>query len=464
MYTSSFIIHIMVLQSLRQRLTLVLLGFLPFHALLVTVGTKMLMGPGHAPLLYLVLWKEILLGVILFIAIFEIYKQLAIGNWQLVRKLDSIDGLILALFILSIIVFYTQYNIRNTQYLYGFKYDFIPLFAFMILRRVSWSDQYKEVMLRLILVIAGIISIYGIFALYLSQEFFSILGYSDLHSLYLSDGPLAAFQQIGGTSIRRLQSTMSGPNQLGLWLLIPFSILVVQRKHLEVWKYIVGIFVLVAMFLTFSRSVWIAGVFIVCIALWKQLPRAVFFKMVMIGGFGIFLFLIFLQLISPSILQRVSSTKEHIARPLEGIRIMIEYPFGLGLGSAGPASNRISDTCTYFAKNSDISWAENRKNVCVFVDGVQKQPLERVCDCPKLPENWYIQIGIEMGILGFILFILFISLVIFTLQSSLYALLPFIGISIAALFLHAWEDSAVAITLYLLMSAYSPLFHFEKDY
>jgi len=145
---------------------------------------------------------------------------------------------------------------------------------------------------------------------------------------------------------------------------------------------------------------------------------------------------------------------------VEAAKVMVANPFGLGLGSAGPASNRVSDACVYLPEDGDASWAADRPDLCVFLGEKQVQPDDRECSCPFLPENWYLQIGVELGIMGFALFILIIFFVIRMLrQSKDYSLgegvlLGFVGISIAALFLHAWEDSAVAYTLWVLAATY----------
>jgi hypothetical protein len=71
---------------------------------------------------------------------------------------------------------------------------------------------------------------------------------------------------------------------------------------------------------------------------------------------------------------------------------------------------------------------------------------------------------VELGWIGFILFILLIGLVARCtlhvarsqkiLESTL--LVSFLGISLAALFLHAWEDSAVAYTMWILLAVLLP--------
>ncbi|MDD5623371.1 MAG: hypothetical protein PHI23_01520, partial [Candidatus Peribacteraceae bacterium] len=122
-------------QRLRERLTLLLLAVLPFHALLVTAGTKLLLGPGHAPLAILALWKEALLGLILLLALLEGVRGR--NFW----RVDLIDGLIIGLLLLSFAVTAAvRVDVKTT--LFGFKYDFLPLAAFLVVRRAPWSAAF----------------------------------------------------------------------------------------------------------------------------------------------------------------------------------------------------------------------------------------------------------------------------------------------------------------------------------
>ena len=425
------------MQRLREYLAILLLGLLPIHALLVTFGTKILKGSGHAPMTSLSLWKEGLLVIILAIACKEIVQKAKMP------RLDMFDWVILIMLILSIVVTALTHG-DWSLYAFGFKYDFVPLAAFVILRRVQWSDPFRERLVSALLIVGSIVALFGIASLMFPASLFTFFGYSDLHSLYVPSGPLAAFQHIESLGVRRIQSTMSGPNQLGLWLLIPFSLALLQRKKIAV------ALIFIALILTFSRSAWIASGVILLVVLWKGLPRKVFYS-ALVGLFSAAcIAFITLYSYAPDIIVRSASSSDHFRRPLEALSIIKENPLGLGLGTAGPASNRVSDACVYLPEDSDASWAEDRPDLCVFTGNVQVQPVGRECHCPLLPENWYLQIGVEMGVLGFVLFVTLITFVLLKLRSSPYALLPFVGICIAALFLHAWEGSAVAYTTWVL--------------
>ena len=456
-----------MLQRLRESLALILITLLPFHAFLVTFGTKLIRGPGNAPMSQLAIWKEGLLAIILLVAFVEWVRGKK--KW----KFDEIDLSIVLLIVLSVIV--TNFTHGDWKlYLFGFKYDFIPPIAFFALRRVEWSEAFLKNAFRLIIGVGVLIAGYGLVAMLLPQAWFTLLGYSDLHSLYLPDAPLAAFQKIESIGVRRMQSVMSGPNQLGLWLLIPFSISVMKMLRGQVtghWSLVTGLFGL-AILLTFSRSAWIAAFVIFVIALNKTQSKKIFNVVMVLVAIVIIDAAIILSFTEPSILFRLTSSSGHITKPIEAWHVMNKHKFGLGLGMAGPASNRVSDACVNLPEGSDASWASDRPDLCVFVGSEQVQPpldsvelllagqpTDRECKCPFLPENWYLQIGTEMGIIGFALYLVMIFAVLRRLMKDNKikpVFLAFVGISIAGLFLHAWEDSAVAYTAWILISSLKP--------
>lgn len=462
----------------------------------------MLLGPGHAPLSYLALWKEALLGVVLVIAFVEVMSAyLRTKNC----RFDLIDWLIVALVALGILLTFVLHTPKSVALL-GARYDFVPLIAFLVLRRVPWSEWFQKRLVRLLLIVGAVVAALGIVSLFLPISFFVKLGYADLHSLYLPNQPLAPFQQIEGSWLRRIQGTMSGPNQLGMWLLLPLSVVLVllmQRGGvLEYWSNGVmgtkkiksgqgeesniplfhysnirtpfiafaAFFVVIALFLTFSRAAWIGAAAIVAVALYGALPRRLFRRLVLWGGAAVIVLGIAAALIAPHVFFRLSSSRGHLVRPLEAVQRMIAHPFGTGLGTAGPASNRYNEACVFLRPQDDPSWAKSQPTLCVFLGTTQVQPKDHVCSCPFLPENWYLQIGVELGVLGFVLFVALVVLVLNQLRvesgklkvgfgtsshSQLSTInyqlfLFFLAVSIAALFLHAWEDAAVAYSGWIL--------------
>jgi len=494
-----------MLQTFRERLTLVLLALLPFHAFLVTVSTKLIAGKGHAPLAVLAVWKEGLLGVILLLMVVELFtsRERVLRISYSVLRTDAIDVLVLFLLLLGAVVTVFAHGDWKLAAL-GFKYDFLPIVGFFIARRVEWSQRFQHAVVNVLLAVGALVAAYGILTVFLPTAFFQWLGYGPAHSLYFAAGPLAAFQQVSETALRRVQSTMSGPNQLGLWMLIPFALLLSlvratresskEKRSLRLaalaqgrplpplvpsavegwravpsrWLLVVCMFLIVTvLFLSFSRSAWIAAVVMVFVKVSGSVPRHLL-KRAMLGGALIVMFLtVIVTLLFPSVFFRLSSSRGHLVRPLQAIGRMISHPLGMGLGSAGPASNRVSETCVFLRPQDDPGWAKTTPTLCVFLGTTQVQPLDHVCRCPFLPENWYLQIGVEMGVVGFILFVALTVFLLLRLARELknsgtrelasVVFLAFLGISIAALVLHSWEDSAVAVTVWLLAAVALPL-------
>ena len=484
-----------MLHKLRHLLVLIIVALLPFHALLVTYGTELIYGPGHSPVLFLALWKEALITVILLIIFFELFfvekkklAQIIKGGAKWKFSLDKVTWCALGIILLSLVTELWT-DVPDMQWAYGFKYTVFPLIVFLMCRKVSWEEDFLDKkIIPVLMFVSGVIALYGIVSFFLPQSLFSALGYSDAHSIYAPGSSLSAFQQISGTSIRRIQSTFAGPNQLAIWLLIPWSIsLVIFLKTIRNKKsealptthpsslrfaeasyplptsLILSIFTLTiigaALVLAFSRSAWIAAFVITIIAICIQLKgRTKVITLSSIVGFVIASVLV-IYLSAPELIDRSISNKHHFERTRDGVIEMFKNPLGHGLGTAGPASNRFSDACMHFDKGADISWASDRNDLCLFVEGEQVQPSDRACTCPVLPENWYVQVGYELGIVGFMMFVALVVFVIKRGQAPLMKskiccnniILAFLGVSIAALFLHAFEDSAVAYTLWILV-------------
>lgn len=463
----------------RESLTLILIALLPLHAMAVTVLTHVLDGSGSAPLFALAIWKEVVLGVVLFFAVIEIVFSSRENTFATRTRplIDVLDMMILIGIICAGTLEYILHATQTTNYvslLLGFKYDFVPLIAFFLLRRVSWSSSFRQSSKWILLAAGTIFSLFGLVALHLPMSFFTALGYSDLHSLYLPHAPLAAFQMVEGTDLRRLQSVMSGPNQFGLWLLLPLtasllliSDAVARRRKAHAFAALVSLSLcLTALYFTYSRAAWVGasciGLGVVLVYLRYSVKSAVARSMaiIILGIVAAGVLLIGFTR-APDIFLRPQSLLGHLQKPLEALDLIKQHPLGMGLGAAGPASNHVSDTCVFFDLGADISWARQRTDICVFTGGVQRLPAGKTCNCPLLTENWYLQWGVELGWVG-----LFVSLglVFFVAWNSFaqlptthYPLLTFLGISIAALFLHAWEDAAVAYTVWVLIASVLPV-------
>ncbi len=444
------------LQAIRERLTVALIVLLPLHALLVTVATRLIAGPGHAPLTALALWKEALLAGIVTLAAVEI--------WQMWRRgqrptCDLLDLLIVGFFALAV-ASAAWHGTPTPKLLLGLRYDVLAPLAFVVLRHAPWSDQARSRLLAALLWVGGAVAAVGLAGLVLPTSIFGALGYAtDFHSLYLPDSPLAPFSQIGGTAIRRAQSTLSGPNQLGLWLLVPIGALLASAGQLGRTRTLaLGTLLIATLAATFSRTAWIGAVAgTLTVAALQVGPRMARRWLMPVAGLLATAVLVGI-LAAPATIVRLSSSRGHFERPLEALHRVVQAPWGEGLASAGPASSRFADACVMLQPEDDPRWAEAQPELCVFLGDKQVQPQDRLCRCPFHPENWYLQIAVELGWPGFSLWIGILTFALWRLWPLARARHPLgtaaavalLGTTIGALFLHAWEDTAVAFSVWML--------------
>ncbi len=443
-------------QRIREYCTVLLLALLPFHALGVTVLTRLVDGPNQPPMGVFALWKEGLLMLVLLLACVEFVEMKRDQRPETRRKILSFDALDVCIVILAASLLFSTFlvsGLRSPFALYGLRYDLVPLAAFVLLRRVDWSDRFRARAPFVLAIAACVAAVYALLTLALPASFFTAIGYSDLHSLYVPGRPIAAFQQIGGSALRRLQGPMSGPNQFGIWLaaVLPFAL-----SLRPLLRRIVAPLLLLAIVLSFSRAAWIATAVILVIALWPQLKK-LSVTVVTTLCIGVLAIALAVLLAFPSVILRVESSIDHLRNPLEAAGIMLREPLGRGLGSAGPANNRVADACVYQEEGSDVSWAVPHADLCVFAGATQVQPVGRACNCPLLPENWYLQLGVEGGWLAFIAFTALIVLALKKLRALRSPVfLSLLAVSIAALFLHAWEDAATAYAVWAMVAVTLP--------
>ncbi|NRH20493.1 O-antigen ligase family protein [Candidatus Gracilibacteria bacterium] len=268
----------------------------------------------------------------------------------------------------------------------------------------------------------------------LQEDILLYFGYSGNPSAWDFGGAPPIFHGIDGANVRRFQGLLDGPNTMGAFLIIFTGIFAYFTRFRKDWYFVISIVIigLVGMiFYTYSRSAMIGIIlaFLIVIfmslrSLWRlyrfQLISVFLILSLMMSAIGV---LYYDRAIA--IVGRAGSTKGHAERMIVGAHRVMDYPFGQGLGSAGPAYRHIVD----ITSNDIIE-------------------LDRF----YIPESWYIQQFIEGGYIGGILF-LCIIISIFGLLLCVHPILGalFAGVSFMNVFLHTFESSVVSLLLFMLV-------------
>lgn len=408
----------------RSRLTvliqwglLLIVAIMPFHAFLsVWLGSL----THHEAIIQA--WKEALLVVLTVAA--------AVLVWQDRTRLSRLRQPWIfgacALAALGIIVSLIA-RPSLTAASFGLKTDLEFLLA-GILAVIVTDKAFTLRLTHVILVGAAIVTGYDILQIFvLPANFLTHFGY----------GPatIIPYQHIAaGTSVLRFPATLGGPNQLGTYLILPLTIctalFIKQRKW---WQLALFATSLISLTWTFSRSAWIGAAVAIVITAVASLPTQWRRKATIMSG----LIAAAIVLTLPIILARGGqlqyfilhssvanhdqanlSDAQHATSLHDGLTLILRHPLGHGLGTAGPA--------TFHSGSANII------------------------------ENYYLQIGFEMGVFATVLFCVIIISLIYALSRHAAAsalAVPvsaaIIGISLVALVLPAWVDSTTALITWI---------------
>lgn len=369
-------------------------------------------------------WKEVVILILMIVA--------AVGliNRRIKWSLDYVNKSALIVLLLSLVLV-ALHPVDAKSLAFGIKTDLLPIILFFI-AQVASPAFTKENLFHLVVWPATLVAVMAIAQIYIVPiSLLTAIGYnlSTINPLQLVDPAL---------NLVRAFSTLGGPNQLGAYLIVTISILTIYiiKKHL--WWYILPLgLMLFALVLSFSRSAWIGlltCILVIPFLLLQNKARIAY------TGLAILAVVMIATSVNQMLKDPANSTAQYIllhGRVFEnrvegsdagrltsaqsGISVILSSPLGKGLGMAGPAS--------FYSKS------------------------------PIISENWYLQIGIEMGIIGLLAYLaFFLTNGVWLYRSgrrgnlmSIGVLAGLIGLSIVNLFLHTWADSTLALVFFAIL-------------
>jgi hypothetical protein len=232
---------------------------------------------------------------------------------------------------------------------------------------------------------------------------------------------------------RRIQSSLRGANPLGAYLVIVLTtaIVYVRRKP---WLWLLIGFGLVTLLLSFSRSAALGLLASLVFLGWHKLPHAQTRRILLMGGVVVIVAIVSLVyagrhtgIVQNTLFhtdqtsQTSSSNAQRSLALRQGLHDIEQEPLGRGPGTAGPAS----------ARNNGQA---------------------------RLAENYYLQLGQEVGVIGMVIFIVINILIGWQLwrRTDLLAsvlLASLVGITVINLISHAWADDTLSLLWWGLAGA-----------
>jgi hypothetical protein len=399
----------------------IVLLLLPFHAFLTVWISS---GIGHYTLLRL--WKEIFLVVIGLVALVLLIRDKALLK---ILRQQQITWLIVSYLLLQLFLGFTSLahnQVSGKALAYGLLDDTRFLLFFGLCVVIATHDNWLRQHWRpLILIPAAVVVIFGLLQV-------SVLPHDFLQHFGYSAQTIPAIETVNSNAhYMRATSTLRGANPFGAYLVLIIAILAVEcirtpRQRDRLLYGLGGLLSIIALYYTYSRGAWIGTVLaLICIALValrttqaKQLLLYGLPVVVLIVVFGVWALgsnAHFKNIIFHTSPHTVATTSDegHDNALRQGISDVLHDPLGRGPGTAGPASQYNHD-----------------------------RPA-------RIPENYFVQIGQEVGWLGLVLFVVLCVLLgtlLFRARADSLALALFaslIGLSFVGLVSQVWTDDTL---------------------
>lgn len=399
-------------------LSMLIMFLVPFQGFLTVWGSTFI---GHYTAIRL--WDEILLVVCLLGIIFLLITDHKIRINTLSRRLVwTIIGYISLTAAWGVIA-YKGHDVTAKALGYGLIVNLRYLIFFLI----TWAVALRMARLRanwqkLIIWPAIVVVVFGLLqAFVLPHDFLRHFGY----------GPntIPVTETINSNNnYMRIPSTLRGANPLGAYMIIPITLMsVLLIKGRRSWTQVVMLLAaLIVLFLSFSRSAWVGTVIsvlavLIASKLSEKTQRYAVLAVVTIiilaaGSVAVFhnntRFQNFVFHTQKNSMVKSTSDQNHETDLKAGISDVVHSPLGHGPGTAGPAS------------------VYNHH--------------------PRIAEDYFVQIGQEVGWLGLALFVLInagLGYLLWIRRDDPLALMLFaslIGISFANLLLYAWSDDTLS--------------------
>jgi hypothetical protein len=401
---------------------LAVIVFIPFQSLAVAILGNISNLPA-AEVFWLAHWYEPV-SLLLLPAI--ILSRIVKGNISRDRLWLMAIGLIAFGFVTII-----TGDLPVGRMLEGFRFTLFPILIFLLASSRVFRSWEKRTFVTTYLVLALLIAILAVVERFLPPHYLEFLG-------ILPQGSLFGFGNFTIVEVYQSSSLIGAPNQLATYLLPALFLFLIKAKRGEMSRLCAvpaSTIIALAILFTFSRSALIGAVFALLVSAMLYF-RDRYWSMTIASSLPFFVLIPYLVYIRSGgmwwdLFTHGASQTQHagaLEQSLTELGSRLSQPgtlfFGSGLGSAGPL-------------------------VLKYGDGL-------------VSESWYLQLFLELGLIGFMLwFFLIIAMCKRLIDGSGDSEKPMlalglIAVLVAALFLHTLSDNpAVSITLFILIGVYA---------
>ncbi|MDX1765442.1 MAG: O-antigen ligase family protein [Candidatus Saccharimonadales bacterium] len=368
-------------------------------------------------------WKEILLLLNGFVLLYLLRKYRKV-IWPILTRPVNV---LIFMYLLWHLVAWAIHGVEADAAIAGIMINgrFLAIFVLaQVVIKLVKKRAFEKLAEKLFLTGAGLVALIGTLqALVLDKDILTHFGYGE-------DTVRPYINLDKNEDLVRINSTLRGPNPLGAYLILPILTVVnkIKRQIAPKWLYY-ALFMLVAMLFSFSRSAWLGlavalGVYVLLVL--SRYPRYMAYAVTII----ILTIMLALSAVTigqdsywvqtyvyhddPNTGAAVSSTEKHFEALGDASEQVLENPLGEGPGTAGPASRYNSETT-------------------------------------RISENYFLQVGQEVGVIGLGLFLAINLVVAMQLWRQKHQPWPrlllasFAGLTVVSLFLHGWADDATSL-------------------
>lgn len=423
---------------------------LPLHALLVTT-LKCKFGMNTDILRF---WKEFIVIFLSGAAFYSVGKRY---KWKLHKFFEGnyIVGISITFAIIAFIYMFFPFFKPWIHSFLGFKYDVFFFFCLivwysLIAVRTHFDTILKSIFASTALILWIFLPWYLFFDISAVSTFF---WYSSEVSTYVANACISFSQNVEWH--HRFQASFGWPIRFSVFLIVWLFVyigFVLDKKISSRTKIflltIPTLFVFTSVFFSYSKTSMLGfavGIFLFFIITrkyifekWmseKQVRIVKFFPAVLVFTASALVFVkrdLFIHMWA--MINRLDNLERAVG-------MFLYNPIGYGVGTAWPATQLWQSVEGYTFK-----WAANAVEVFKY-----------------LPENWYVQMLVEMSILGLWLFLWIIILIWYYLLEILKVkkdflsagiLTSFVTLCFMANFTHAFEEAATSFLFFLIIGAY----------